>query len=279
MISNYESFIDSFVKPSNMENFFKDINLTLDLAFIKIDSKLYERIKKREYDFFEAMEGEFLAKKDKKNILIIDEIQTLEDIYINGDRLLLNEFLNFCVALTKETHSSHVLILTSNTIFLNKIYNNSKLKVTSKFKLINHLEYEEIKEWLKTKKFNEEEIDLIYDYLGGSTAHIKKLLEDYKYFNSIKEYLEEEAEIAKNEIEFSFRDLRKKDKEYLIEPFEDIIKDIIKNGYSKRATKKHDEAIEYFCDIEILFFDPLKNLVKANSKIYVKAFELLLKRF
>ena len=105
----------------------------------------------------------------------------------------------------------------------------------------------------------------------------KKLLQEYKYFNSLKEYLEEEAEIAKNEIEFSFRELRKKDKEYLIKPFEDIIKDIIENGYSKKATKKHDEAIEYFCDIEILFFDPLKNLVRANNKIYKKAFEKLLK--
>ena len=145
------------------------------------------------------MEGEFLSKsKNKKNILIIDEIQTLQDIYINGDRLLLNEFLNFCVALTKETHSSHVLILTSNTLFLDKIYNNSKLKETSKFKLIDHLEYEVIKKWLETKEFSKEEIDLIYDYLGGSATRIKKLLEEYKYFSSIKEYLEEEVEIAKN---------------------------------------------------------------------------------
>ena len=277
MVTNYDNFISAFIKPDTKENFFKDVNLTLDLTFIKIDSKLYERIKKKEYDFFEAMEDEFLSKaKDKKNILIIDEIQTLQDIYINGNRLLLNEFLNFCVALTKETHSSHVVILTSNTLFLDKIYNNSKLKKTSNFKLIDHLEYEVIKEWLKTKEFNDEDIDLIYDYLGGCAIDIKKLLEEYKYFNSLKEYLEEEAEIAKNEIEFSFRDLRKKNKEYLIKPFKEIIKDIIDMGYSKRATKEHDEAIEYFCDVEILFFNPIKNITTANSRIYIKAFEKIL---
>ncbi len=48
--------------------------------------------------------------------LVIDEIQSLEDVYGNGEKELLKEFLNFCVALTKETHLSHVIMLSSNTI-------------------------------------------------------------------------------------------------------------------------------------------------------------------
>jgi len=272
MIANYDSFINSFVKPDSKESFFKDIKLTLDLTFIKIDSKLYERIKKKEYDFFEAMEDEFLVKSRKqKNILIIDEIQTLQDIYIDGDRLLLNEFLNFCVALTKETHSSHVVILTSNTIFLNKIYNSSKLKETSKFKLIDHLEYETIKEWLTTKEFIKNYIDLIYDYLGGSATRIKKLLEECKEFNSIKEYLEEEAQIVENEIHFFVEQSKIEDEEY--EKFLYVIDKIVKKGYfDNKKYKGYLEVISKFCDAEILFFDPVEYKTYANSKIYVKAY-------
>ena len=276
MVTNYDNFISAFIKPDSKENFFKDINFTLDLTFIKINSKLYERIKKKEYDFFEAMEDEFLSKaKEKKSILIIDEIQTLQDIYLNGDRLLLNEFLNFCVRLTKETHSSHVLILTSNTLFLNKIYNNSKLKKTSDFKLIDHLEYEVVKEWLKTKGFSKEEIDLIYDYLGGCAVDIKKLLEEYKYFNSIKEYLEEEAEIAKNEIKLFFEQqkLSKEEKK----KFLFVAKKIVENGkFINGDYEGYLDIVSKFCEVEILFFDPIKNITTANSRIYVKAFEKIL---
>ncbi|WOE70987.1 hypothetical protein RZR97_05280 [Hydrogenimonas thermophila] len=34
----------------------------------------------------------------------------------------INEFRNFCVRLTKETHLAHVVILSSNTIFIDRLY-------------------------------------------------------------------------------------------------------------------------------------------------------------
>ena len=80
--------------------------------------------------------------------MIIDEIQKLEDLYINNKRELLKEFLNFCVSLTKEKYLSHVLILSSNTIFIERIYNDAKLKETSRFKKIDHLSKEKVQEWL-----------------------------------------------------------------------------------------------------------------------------------
>jgi len=36
-------------------------------------------------------------------------------------------------------------------------------------------------------------------------------------------------------------------------------------------------VIDIFCEQEILFFDPLENIVSANNKLYQKAFELLVK--
>ncbi len=283
MITNYDNFVDAFVKPENHYMFFKDLKLTVNLKFIKIDSKLYERIKKKEFDFFEAIEDKFLnISKNKKNILIIDEIQTLHDIYLNNGKLLLNEFLNFCVRLTKELHVSHVLISTSNTIFLNEIYNNAKMKVTSDFELIDHLKYEDIKKWLISKDlgFSSEEIELIYDYLGGSVAHIKKLIDYRNKYDSIKEYLEEMVEIAENEIIFEKnKNLTNKDFELFLEVASKIVNDgkYIFNEDNEEKRKKLNKVITRFCDVEILFFDPIKNIITANSKIYVKAFEKMIK--
>jgi len=169
--------------------------------------------------------------------------------------------------------------LTSNTIFLNQIYNNSKMKKTSKFKLIDHLSYKEIESWLTNNyQLSIDNSQLIYDYLGGCASDIKKLLEEYKEFDSLEEYLENEIKIAKNEIIFEKnRDLTNKEFEIFLQ----IAKKIIKDGYfvfdenDEERRKELKSVIERFCDVEILFFDPIKNSVTANSKIYAKAFERL----
>lgn len=57
---------------------------------------MYKRVQERNIDLFDALTEYFRSTK-KTNILIIDEIQVLEDIYINGERQLIKEFLNFCV--------------------------------------------------------------------------------------------------------------------------------------------------------------------------------------
>jgi len=275
LISSYDNFLNSILEEKD-EEVQTELKRTYNIFnLFKLEAKALKKIKEDRKNLFNYLIEEF--KKTQNSIFIIDEIQTLEDIYINGERLLLNEFLNFCVALTKETHLSHVVILTSNTIFLNKIYNNSKLKETSDFKLIDHLEYEVVNEWLKTKGFSKKEIDLIYEYFGGSAPRIKKLLEQYKYFSSLKEYLEKETEVAMNEIRFTFRELRKEDKEYLVDAFLEIAKEILKKGYTQKDDKLSTETIEYFCDKEILFFDPIEYKTYTSSKIYKKAFEKLLK--
>ena len=252
LIGSYDSFLNSLLEEKDEETQ-TELNRTYNIFnLFKLEAKTLKKIKEDRKNLFNYLIEEF--KKTKNNIFIIDEIQTLQDIYINGERLLLNEFLNFCVRLTKETHSSHVVILTSNTLFLDKIYNNSKLKVTSKFKLIDHLEYEVIKEWLKTKGFSNKDIDLIYDYFGGCAIDIKKLLAEHKDFNSLEEYLEEEAEIAKNEIIFEKNRITNKEFNLFLE----IAKIILNRGY-------------YIFDEEDE--EKRKNLVRANSRIYIKAFE------
>ena len=275
IVTSYDTFIESFfeeVDDSENDDFSEgEIEGEINLGIIRVKSTLLSQFKQKKKNLFNTLIQKF-KKIKKKKIIIIDEIQALEDIYMNGERLLLHEFLNFCVALTKETHLVHIVILTSNTLFLNTIYQNSKLKETSRFKLINHLKYNEVEYWLTNNYqlsiFN---CQLIYDYLGGSVTRIKKLLEEYKYFSSIKEYLEKEVQIAKNEVKVLF-ELKKLNKNQ-IEQFYFVIDKIIKQGYFDNGEfSGYLEIISIFCEVEILFFDPLENKTYANSKIYEKAF-------
>jgi len=178
LVTNYNNFLDSIISKKNLA-FESKLSSEINLGIFKLSSEIFEAIKEKEIDLFDALIDEF-KKSKKKNVFIIDEIQTLEDIYINGNKELLKEFLNFCVRLTKELHLSHVVILTSNTIFLNRIYNDSKLKETSIFKLINHPDEEIVKKLLVDLGYNSEQIRLILDYYGTILSRIIKVAQFIK---------------------------------------------------------------------------------------------------
>jgi len=274
LISSFDNFLESFIEEKDEDELKTELNRNYNLfGLFKLEAKTLKKIKENRKNLFNYLIEEF-SKETRKNIFIIDEIQSLQDIYINVDKKLLSEFLNFCVALTKETHLSHVVILTSNTIFLNEIYNNAKMKVTSDFKLIDHLPYREIETWLTSNNlgFRVEDVKLIYDYLGGSVAHIKKVIDFRNEYNSLKEQLEEMAEIAKNEIKLFFEQQKISKEER--EKFLFVAKKIVEDGkFINGDYEGYFEIVSKFAEVEILFFDPIKNIVTANSRIYVKAFE------
>jgi len=292
MVGSYDSFVNSFFEEvEENDDFSGEITSGFNIGIIKLEAKLLEKIHSKKKNLFNELIEKFKTVK-KRKILIIDEIQTLQEIYYNGEKELLNEFLNFCVRLTcseaeprseartKETHLTHVVILTSNTLFLNKIYNNAKMKKTSEFKLIDHLSFDDIDNWIdKLKKDNSKfsilDSQLIYEYLGGCVFDIKTVIDNIKYITDLKEYLDEMVDIAKNEIKLFFEQqkLTKEEKD----KFLFVAKEIIKNNkFENGDFEGYLDIVSKFAEIEILFFDPVKNITTANSKIYVKAFEKLL---
>ncbi len=147
--------------------------------------ELYERLRAKQIDPFELL-LKILEKIRQKRmpILILDEVQTLEGIYMNGEirkKNLLREFFNFLVRLTKETHVAHVVVMTSGTLFLEKIYNQSKLAETSDFYKIGHLNFEQVKQWLKYEGIEDEDV---VNFFQWETLH-----EDKNIFICGKTYL------------------------------------------------------------------------------------------
>jgi len=271
ILSSYDSFINSFFESDEIGEF-DGVESEINLGVIKFKKELFKKIQNKEVNLFNEL-IEKLKKIDKTKIIVIDEIQALEDIYIDKEKLLLREFLNFCVALTKELHLAHIVILSSNTIFINQIYEEAKLKVTSEFKLIDHFDYKTTREYLKIKSFKDEEIELIWEYLGGCIALIQRFIRNYK---NVEEELKKMQELAKNEIIFLERMVLKTEKKVKI--FEDIVKIIIKDNEYQLPKIMKDEVIEVIdkmCQKEILFFDPLTNKITANNQLYKKAFEVL----
>ncbi|GAB6886748.1 ATP-binding protein [Desulfothermus okinawensis JCM 13304] len=277
LITSYNSFLESFLKSKEqIEDTTEKLSSRISIGIFTIKGEKLRKIKEKNIDLFDAILSEIqdIAKK-KTPIIIIDEIQTLEDIYINSNRDLLKEFLNFCVRLTKELHLSHVTILSSNTIFIDRIYNDARLKKTSKFYKIDYLDKDTTKNWLKEEGFNEEDIELIWEYLGGDIAYIQKMIREKDEFPSLKDYLKYQQQLAYSEIVDLLTDEKNFEKRRL---FKEIAKEIILNGSFKiredlSTEKKH--IINHYVDKEILFLDPLTREVKGNNRLYEKGMELL----
>ncbi|NPA39242.1 MAG: AAA family ATPase [Thermodesulfobacteria bacterium] len=280
LISSYESFIDTFfveVEKSESEAVGK-----VGINVFGFSGEIYQKIKKKQINLFKTFieELERLVKKKKRCVIVIDEIQKLRDIYIkngNGERELLKEFLNFCVSLTKERHLSHVVILTSNTIFIERIYNDARLKETSDFVKIDHLKKEQVKEWLKIEGLSKKEIDLVWEYLGGSIPRILKVLSQVKNGKNLKEFLEQEAWFAYTEIDEFLAEFKDEEVEY----FKSVAEEIVEKGYYSLEGLKKDkrEFLAMWAEREILFYDPLELKIFPNSKIYVKGLEIFLKKY
>ena len=109
----------------------------INIGFFKIDSSVEKKILEKRADPFKVMEAEFLelTQKGIKPVLIIDELQALDKIYLDNDkeRQLITALFNFFVAMTKQSHLAHIIIASSDGYFLNTVYNDSKLKKCSEF--------------------------------------------------------------------------------------------------------------------------------------------------
>ncbi|MCX6582986.1 MAG: ATP-binding protein [Candidatus Aminicenantes bacterium] len=187
----YEDFLKSFFhvegKGEKKEKLTSDINI----GFFKISSTVEKQILEKRADPFKVMKSEFLAanKKGIKPILIIDELQALDRIYINNDkdRHLIIALFNFFVAMTKESHLAHIIIASSDGYFLDTVYNDSKLKKSSSFYKVDYLSKEDVMEWLlnlekyskiKDYTLTRGEAEMIWDTVGGSMWEIQDILNE-----------------------------------------------------------------------------------------------------
>ena len=192
-------FFDQIQKEQKMEVKFLDLRETFTnvyedffKAFFRVETqgeKVEKKILGKRADPFKVMEAELLnlTRKGIKPVLIIDELQALEKIYLDNDkeRQLITALFNFFVAMTKQAHLAHIIIASSDGYFLNTIYIDSKLKKCSTFYKVDYLMKEDVMEWLlNLEKYSkitdytltEADAEKIWDTVGGSMWEIQDIL-------------------------------------------------------------------------------------------------------
>ena len=101
-------------------------------GFFKVSVEDDALLKKNPFRVMEA-QLEKAVENGIRPVIILDEIQTLKDIYMNGERMLLDELFNFFVSITKETHLAHVILDSSDSFFISELHQNAAQHVLGCF--------------------------------------------------------------------------------------------------------------------------------------------------
>ena len=189
-IGGYSDFLKVFfgINTSSQKTDIKEIR-EYNLKLFKLKIEALKGLDSGMLDPFSVMEKELekINKKGRLPVLIIDELQALADIYMNGQRDLIKELFNFFVAMTKESHLCHVIVSSSDGYFIERIYNDSKMRKTSNFFRVDYLEKEDVIYWLSnlesesrinTYRLTNEQQERIWQMFGGSMWEISCFLGD-----------------------------------------------------------------------------------------------------
>ena len=275
IIYNFKTFLNVFF-PKSLKGKVKDI-----LEGVRFNSGFFgvniEEESLLEENAFKVMEDKIISAKKRgiQPVIIIDEIQLLKNIYLNGERYLIDEMFNLFIRLTKETHSCHIICATSDSYFIEQIYNSASMSKTCTYYLIDHLSKEDTFKWLRKypKRFpTEKDIQYVWDNLGGSPWEIWQVIKDVGHGESVKEAVEKRIQDLRGRV-FDFCGFRKlpesQDKD-----FERISKEIAKKGvYFPKKGEDLSELIQKTVEKDIWFYNALEQKITANSKSLEVVFE------
>ncbi len=185
----YDDFLKAFFRVETKGEKKESVSSNINFGFFKIDAAIEKKILEKRADPFKVMKAELteLNRKGIKPVLIIDELQALDKIYLdNGkDRQLITALFNFFVAMTKQAHLAHIIIASSDGYFIDQVFTDSRLKKCSTFYKVDYLDKADVMEWLlnlekysKIKDYilKETDAEKIWDTVGGSVWEIQDIL-------------------------------------------------------------------------------------------------------
>ena len=229
---------------------------------------LVEFLKRGEVeDVFEYIVTVFetVRKKGRIPVLVLDELQVIGDLKI--DDLLIYRLFNLFVSITKKRHLAHVFAVTSDSLFMERVYTEASLHGRCRYLLVDDFDHSTAVEFLRKHGFSEDEIKLTWEYFGGKPVY---LVEAVKERDRLREFCEEMLRIRKRQIKDSIYSLD--------EDFRHAVLEILAQfREEEKITYEYlTEELVWCMKNNILFLDPVNELVKPQSRLDLLALRRLL---
>jgi len=288
-ISDYRDFIKVLFKIEKEKNY-KEVLKTISeisaetLKFSGIpvaESVMNALFKEKSYeDVFEFLEEYFATiAKNKTPVLIIDELQVVGDLKIDG--LLMYKLFNFFIRLTKELHLCHIFAVSSDSLFIENVYSEAMLDGRCRYLLVDDFDYETATALLERNGFTDDEKAVAWEYCGGKPVCLMELI-----------YADDRERIAKDMLKtrvtqlkdlLDYLDYTKPrimigDDEYLVEKGDiaDILNRFVDTEYIDDEGLNRP-AKHFLIKDNILFLDPHTGVIKPQSRLNLLAIREVLK--
>ncbi|MEO2117583.1 MAG: ATP-binding protein, partial [Methanocaldococcus sp.] len=211
-------------------------------------------------------------------IIIIDELQKIGDLKING--FLIYELFNYFVSLTKHKHLCHVFCISSDSLFIEKVYNEAMLDGRCRYILVDDFDKETalkfmdfLVEKILNKKLSDEEKELIYSYVGGKPVDIIYIINELRH-KKLMNILNFMLKDATQKLKYFLEDVKEEDEE-LYKKVVDALK-IFKENYEVEDITIPKKLREFLVKRNILFLNPIEGTLKPQSFLVWNAIKKLL---
>jgi len=280
-ISNYKDFVRALFKIDREKKDYKDVMKaisevsikTLKFAGIPVPENILDLLfrEKTYEDIFEFLEEYFTKIAESRiPVFILDELQVIENIKI--DDLLIYRLFNFFIRLTKELHISHVFAISSDSLFLERVYNESMLQGRCDYFLVNDFDYNTTIDFLDKYGFSNNEKEIAWNYCRGKLAYLVKLINAKRSGKDIDTVVKEMLKIRVGQIKQRIGVLKMVSKKVLFEEEEFVIKydNVIKVlvRFLEGEYYAYEEVtpeITHLVKENLLFVDPVKRIIKPQS--------------
>ncbi|PXF59827.1 MAG: ATP-binding protein [Candidatus Methanogaster sp.] len=274
-VTDYEDFlnvlfeIDEEEGGGNVAEYAKSALKDLGtVSGIPIPINLFERIfekKDKSKDMFRYIERFFAEiSKTRTPILIIDELQVIGDLKIDG--LLIYKLFNFFIRLTKETHLAQVFVVTSDSLFLENVYSEAMLDGRCRYLLVDDFDHETTSAFLDKYGFTDDDIAMAWESCGGKPVCLVELVNTKLGSGDITEKTDKMLEEEISRLVF----LLARNKETK----SDII-DMLTIFASVEEVKYSDsmeiDLLSFLVKQNILFLDSARRTIKPQSRLNLLA--------
>ena len=229
-----------------------------------------------------------LKKQGKQPVIILDELQKIGDMKING--YLIYELFNYFISLTKHKHLCHVFCISSDSLFIEKVYNEAMLDGRAKYVLVDDFDKESALKFMDflskeilNKTLPNEKKEKIYSYVGGKPSDIYSVIDEMRYeeLDDILNFMLMD-EISKLDMFLDILDYvtpKIKIKNEIIEvKKEDIIETLkmFKDKYEISKKEISPPVYMYLVKENILFLNPINGTLKPQSFLIWNAIKRVL---
>ncbi|MCD6206582.1 MAG: hypothetical protein J7J06_01155, partial [Methanosarcinales archaeon] len=221
--------------------------------------------KDKSKDMFRYIEQFFVeVSKTRTPILIIDELQVIGDLKIDG--FLIYKLFNFFIRLTKETHLAQVFVVTSDSLFIEHVYSEAMLEGRCRYLLVDDFDRETTSAFLEEHGFTDEDMMMAWESCGGKPVCLVELANTKLGSGDVTEKADKMLEEEISRLVFLLA--RNKETKSDIVDMLTIFAFVEEVKYSDSMDI---DLLSFLVKQNILFLDPATRMIKPQSRLNLLA--------